>query len=462
MENANVSNKAINAGLKIFKPNFHLNYGKKRIDTAIKNNHDFIELEKCIKNIFKGGFDKSFFINNPERAYQYISAQNMTKRFPKEESKLISKSLTKNVENMILKEGQILVSCAGTVGNIRLVDKSIEGIIGSQDIIRIDPNDNKMPHGYLYAFLSSKTCFHYLQSYVYGSVVPRIEPNALKNLPIPILSKELQLIINEKILKASSLRTISSQSLEGAINEVEKRLAYLDNEKLNIIQYGSKVKISDIKKLEMRLDSPYNNSKGRIYNDIITHQEFITISEIGEVFHPMLFGKKQLKGTESKGNQLFKSSSMMKLMPETDFWLSLKKIDKYDKLQVDENWILVSRTGTVGNIVMIYSHQKGIFIDDHMIRIKPKKGNAGLIYLFLKTKYGQELIKFQKYGSVQEVINSTYIERIPLPVFLFEKGIKDKLTQIVDEANYQISQADELENQAIDLIEKEIELWQKS
>jgi len=461
MDIAIVSNKAMIIGLKIMKPNYHLNYGKRRIDISIKNNNKFIELEKCVKKIFKGGFDKSYFIENPEKAYHYISAQHMTKRFPKEESKLISKTLTKNFPEMMLKQGQILVSCAGTVGNTRYVDQNLEGILGSQDIIRIDPNDELMLHGYLYAYLSSKTCFQYLQSYVYGSVVPRIDPKALKNLPIPVLSNKLQIEINSKILKASSLRSMASKSLESAINEVEIRLDYLDKKVNDFNKFGKKINILNIKKLELRLDSPYNNSKGRIYQNNITQEEHFAINEIAEVFHPMLFGKKQLKGTESRGNQLFKSSSMMKLVPETDFLLSLKKTDKYEKLQVDKNWILISRTGTVGNVVLIYDNQKGIFIDDHMIRIKPKNDFAAIIYFFIKSKFGQELIKFQKYGSVQEVINSNYIERIPIPKSLFEFNFNKKLTLIFNEANDQISKASVLEKEAIDLVEKEIELWQK-
>ena len=65
MDIAIVSNKAMSIGLKIMKPNYHLNYGKRRIDTSIKNNNKFIELENCVKKIFKGGFDKSYFIENP-------------------------------------------------------------------------------------------------------------------------------------------------------------------------------------------------------------------------------------------------------------------------------------------------------------------------------------------------------------------------------------------------------------
>jgi type I restriction enzyme S subunit len=81
------------------------------------------------------------------------------------------------------------VSCAGTVGNVRLITKDLEGVIGSQDIIRVNPDDTKLPYGYLYAYLASKTAYNYMQSYIYGSVVPRIEPNTLSRLPISYQKK---------------------------------------------------------------------------------------------------------------------------------------------------------------------------------------------------------------------------------------------------------------------------------
>ena len=121
---------------------------------------------------------------------------------------------------------------------------------------------------------------------------------------------------------------------------------------------------------------------------------------------------------------------------------------------------MISRTGTVGNVVRINEYHDNIFIDDHMIRVIPNEHYSGLVYIYLKCNYGQELIKFQKYGTVQDVINSEYIERIPIPEFLIEPNFLLKIEHLVEEAGKKIDIATLKENQAITLIEQTIDAWQ--
>ena len=65
---------------------------------------------------------------------------------------------------MTLRDEQILVSCAGTVGNTRLIGKDLDGIIGSQDIIRIIESNDKCPYGFIYAYLATPTAYNARQN----------------------------------------------------------------------------------------------------------------------------------------------------------------------------------------------------------------------------------------------------------------------------------------------------------
>lgn len=459
MKVASVTSKNIADGLNILKPNFHLNYGKKRIEKAIRNKRHFIPLKDAVQEVYTGGIFKRVFVEGEEFGLPYISAQHMMNSNPLEIAKLISKKYTPRQEDMTLRESQVLVSCAGSVGNVRLIDKDLDGIIGSQDIIRVISN-NSMPYGFIYAYLSSPTAYNYIQSFIYGSVVPRIEPNTLAKLPVPKISNQIQRKCHDLIIKASKLRAEANNILRDSTSLIEHTI---EDRFGNPYGKGySKRNIQDILCLEKRFDAPYNCSEARWLNDIIVSQPHKYISEIADVFHPMLFGKKQLKGSSSKGNALYKSSSMMKLKPETDFWLSTRKIETYQKLQVKEGWILVSRTGTVGNVVRIGKAMNNTFIDDHMIRVNPNEGFEGIVFAYLKSKYGRKLIEFQKYGSVQEVINSDYINRVPFPSFLFEPKILDYINDKIAKSSRNLDFAYSFEKEAIELVENEIESWQKS
>lgn len=459
MKVASVASKSIVDSSSILKPNFHLNYGKKRIENAVKNGNPFIPLREVVQDVYTGGIFKRVFVEDKKFGLPYISGQHMMNSNPLEVAKLISKKYTPRQEDMTLRESQVLVSCAGSVGSVRLIDRDLDGIIGSQDIIRVIASDS-MPYGFIYAYLSSPTAYNYIQSFIYGSVVPRIEPNTLGNLPVPKTSGQVQTQSHDLIVKSSELRAEANNILRESTSLIEN---IIDDRFGEFHDKGfSKRNIREILCLEKRLDAPYNCSRARRLYDVIISQPHKCIADLAEVFHPILFGKKQLKGSQSKGNALYKSSSMMKLMPETDFWLSKRKIDAYQKLQVKEGWILVSRTGTVGNVVRIGKAMNNSFIDDHMIRINPKEEFEGLVFAFLKSKYGRELIEFQKYGSVQEVINSDYINRVPLPLFLFESRILGVINDKMARSIRNLDLAFSFEKEAIELVENEIESWQKS
>ena len=154
METAEVAYKNILGGSNIFKPNYHLNYGKKRVEKALRKNKSFIPLGEAVKDVYTGGIFKRVFIESKELSLPYISAQYMMNTSPIDFAKRISKKYTPRQEDMTLRATQILVSCAGTVGNVRLIGEDLDGVIGSQDIIRVISDNSTTPYGYIYAYLA--------------------------------------------------------------------------------------------------------------------------------------------------------------------------------------------------------------------------------------------------------------------------------------------------------------------
>ena len=142
MEIASVPYKSILSGSNIMKPNYHLNYGKKRIERAIQNKKSFTPLGDTVKDVYTGGIFKRVFVEKEEFGLPYISAQHMMNSNPLEVAKTISRKYTPRQEDMTLRASQILVSCAGTVGNVRLIGVDLDGVIGSQDIIRVISDDD--------------------------------------------------------------------------------------------------------------------------------------------------------------------------------------------------------------------------------------------------------------------------------------------------------------------------------
>lgn len=198
-----ISSNGFDNRLTVIRPNFFLNDGRKRIDRIIRLKKPISTLAQLVESIHSVPIFKRVFVEDSSRGYPYITASQMMKRAPRDEAKYISKVYTPYLDEGGLKANQIMVSCAGSIGNIRLITSDLEGSIGSQDIIRVNHDPKKAPWGFIYAYLASNTAYQYLQSLVYGSVVPRLEPKSLQSLPVPLFPYDLQQEIHGRIEEAA-------------------------------------------------------------------------------------------------------------------------------------------------------------------------------------------------------------------------------------------------------------------
>ena len=169
-----IYSSTLREGAQRLKPNFYLNDGKLRLGNMKHLGHPMEELGVITSSVYRSNIFKRKFVEGAESGIPYISGADISKSFPTQGAKLISRKSTPNQQETTLRTGQILVTCAGCIGNVRLVEDDIAGVIGSQDIIRIDCDEIKASNGFIYAFLSSPTAYAYMQSMLYGSVVARI------------------------------------------------------------------------------------------------------------------------------------------------------------------------------------------------------------------------------------------------------------------------------------------------
>lgn len=452
MEVTKVKSKTIIGNSHIFKPGYHMNFGKKRIEKAIYNKFPFESLGNVSASVFTGGIFKRVFVDDPEYGHPYISAQHMMNSNPLDVAKIISKKYTPRQEEMSLKENQILVSCAGTIGNVRLITKDLTGVIGSQDIIRVDPNNIKLPYGYLYAYLASKTAYNYMQSYIYGSVVPRIEPKTLSRLPIPILSEEKQQKIHQLIVEASELRVEANRLLKEAQNKITSKLDFGKN------KISEKFFITDIiTSHQTRFESQYHKSIGSYYRDKILNSEHILLKNASEdIFRPGIFKRNYVKD----GVDFLGGSDIAKSIPDSDKKLSKRNTPNFKELILKEDWILVTCGGTIGTSVLVNSYLATKLASQHILRVIPKNIKTGYLYAFLSSEIGVKVIQSFTYGSVIPQIEPHHLTLVPLP--LLDEELMDRIHLDIMKYKFNLNEAIIKENQAIALIEKEIDLWQVS
>jgi len=454
MEIASIPYKNINDGSKIFKPNYHLNYGKKRITQALKKKKEFFPLKQCISAIFKGGFDKSYFIEDEQKAYKYISAQHLAKKLAIESGKLISKKLTTNYDEMVLKNKQILISCAGTIGNTRLIGNDLDGVLGSQDIIRIEANENEMPYGFLYAYLSSPTAYNYMQSFIYGSVVPRIDTFKLGTLPVPKMDKNLIKIVNDKIIKSKELRESAYLKLKEShkifdclLFDEPKRPFYKTHTKSNLFKYQS------------RLDSCFNIEYE--YYTSILFKKFGNIEKLGLFINDAFIPNRGKRLYTKKGLRYLSTSDISTLNPSLINKNISLKTPGISSIPVKKDWILIARSGQeiLGSTFYVSKTLENLGVNEHALRIVTDKKFSKYTYAYLSSKFGKKYLRSGIFGSAILTINEDFVKELYIPIIEKEKEVE--IINTIGLSIEEYDEADYLEKQAIDLIEKEIELWQK-
>lgn len=153
----------------------------------------------------------------------------------------------------------------------------------------------------------------------------------------------------------------------------------------------------------------------------------------------------RVKSSDSIG--FIGSSEILDVYPRATKYISKQQaISK--KLVARLNEILISCSGTIGNVSLVSKTLSNNALSQHMIRAFAND-YYGYIYAFLKTKIGETLIKTDTYGSVVQHIEPDHLKNISIPNPPEE--IKKKIHNLVvksyalrDESNDLIDEAERL------------------
>ena len=126
------------------------------------------------------------------------------------------------------------------------------------------------------------------------------------------------------------------------------------------------------------------------------------------------------------------------------------------QLEIKENTIIVTCSGTIGKIVLVPKHWVGWVGTHDLIRIESNNlDTIGYVYGWLNSDYGQLLLKSLTYGAVVDHIEAFHIANMEIPLLKNEskqKEINDKVL----EANELRYQAYLKEQEAVGMMEEVI------
>src|SRR2546423_1249035 len=170
----------------------------------------------------------------------------------------------------------------------------------------------------------------------------------------------------------------------------------------------------------------------------------------GTIWHPVQnqarSNFKRIYTKKERGIPFVSSRDMFFLPLRPRRFLS-KRMPKLRGLIVPEGWLLLSRSGTVGNVLFVNRSLGKCAITDHAIRFEPTKVPAGYLYAFLSCSYGQLIIAKGAYGATVDELEPKHIASIPLPLppDSVQRSIHSKIVrayELRDEANELLEEAE--------------------
>ncbi len=169
------------------------------------------------------------------------------------------------------------------------------------------------------------------------------------------------------------------------------------------------------------------------------------------------FRFKRIYVSSDKGVPFLSSSDIISLRPKINNYLSLKNTTKLDKLLIKKWDVLISCSGTIGNIGLASEYFVGKALSQHVIRIRANDADtSGFITAFLRSRYGRPQLTQSTYGSVVGHIEPKHLERILIPALppirrIAIGRLMCKAGELRDEANQLLDQADHILHERLNL-----------
>ncbi|WP_252507704.1 restriction endonuclease subunit S [Treponema denticola] len=344
-----------------------------------------------------------------------------------------------------VKEGCILLSRSGTIGNVTFVNKTLSKLLVSEHAIRIEPIAFG---GYIYSYLKTTIGKTLIKANTFGAVIDEIEPEHLKNIIIPDAPESIKQDIHDLIITSFNLRDQSNDLIENAEKMLYQELQLPPIEELKPTYFDKTVDLRNyttrLSSLDLRLDCSYHVPLIHLVEKVMTKysKEIVTIDDISK--NIILAGVfKRIYVDKNNGIPFLGGRDITQLNPQVEKYLSKTKHDNRIKqeLEVFENYILISDRGTIGKVQIVPKHWERWAVSQNIIKVIPINNDiAGYLYCFLNSDYGQVLIKKEIYGSVIDMIDNNSVSKIKVPL------LKNELKQ--QEINNMVLQANALRYQA--------------
>lgn len=360
--------------------------------------------------------------------------------------KFLSLDRTDSIADRMVKRGQIMVTCSGSVGRATLAHVPHENTFISHDLLRVTPRHERA-WGWVYGYLRSPQGRAMMSAAQYGHIIKHLETSHLRTLPVPALRDDLMDDFSEK---ARGILELRIQAFDKARDAEERFAEAFPSLKRAAKSLGFERRAAEMFGRRRRLDaSCFVPSTEEIEAAFKADaREVQTLNDVTKtVFVPGRF--KHVYG--DGGMPYLDSADILEVNPDiTKFVLSLSS-EEQKEYHVQSGWLLIPCSGQVyGNIghsVLATEWHTAKVHTNHLMRVAP---NSSIRSGYLQCVLGHpelgrpRVVKFAFGSSVPEIAAGDVLD-VAIPRLAPE--LEDQLADLMDGSAVARDKADEVEQE---------------
>jgi len=409
-----------------------------------------------LSGIFHAGRIKRMWVDSPEHGRPFLSS---TEILQADLSNLpfISKKAVAENPRLPLHAGWTLITRSGTVGRMAYARPDMEDYACSEHVLRVVPDAEKIPPGYLYAYLSSKFGVPIVVGGTYGAIIQHIEPEHIAGLDVPRLGKKLEQQAHDLVQRAALLRVEASRLLRDVAARFDSLLAGVE---LSTQQRKTpRISVVNASAIQRRFDAQFHDPLVRAVRERLASKQHTTIGEwCTRIFLPGIFKRIHVDDV-AYGAPYYTGATLFWLEPQPKGVLA-RKTSLFEQVRMDEGTVLVQAFGQEGGLtgraVWVGRHLAGSTTTHMLVRLRAQtKDDTAYLFGFLQSDAAYRQIASLTYGGSIPHFDEAGIASVVLP--LFSSAERQEIAQRVLTAVSNRDDALDAEHEARALIEHAIQ-----
>jgi type I restriction enzyme S subunit len=335
----------------------------------------------------------------------------------------------------------------------------MKGVWSSQDVLKVVADPDKIPSGYLYAYLSSKFGVPLLVSGTYGSIIQHLEPRQINDLPVPRLGDALEHEIHTLVEQAAKLRSEATAEINATTEELLQTLKLKPLTHANVRGTGINTVLSS--QLNCRLDATYHSTAAAEADEALKNCS-VPVKKLADVtarlFKPPMF-KRLWVESPSEGVEFTSGNEAYNLTADDVRYVSFRT-PNFDEFIVRQGWLIFQAAGQIYGLfarpLLVDGWLDGLFIADDMYRIVPHEPEDGaFLFAFFRTDVGEVLIKRQSAGNSIPRVHDPQMNQLLVP--WPDKEERHRFGKRIIAAHEKYSRALKNDQKAVQLVQNAIE-----